>query len=54
VRIPHRPDLPGYVRIDLVMPVDDGWQLFVEESTGHFQKVDLSAEQADTCDILSG
>ena len=31
VRIPHRPDLPGHVRIELAMPAGDGWQLFVEE-----------------------
>ena len=53
VRIPHRPDLPGHVRIELAMPTDDGWQLFVEESTGHFQKVDLTGEQAAACETLT-
>jgi superfamily II DNA or RNA helicase len=53
VRIPHRPDLPGHVRIDLAMPTGDGWQIFVEESAGHFQKVDLTAEQAAACEILT-
>lgn len=26
--IPHRPDLSGYVRIEMVSQVDDGWLLF--------------------------
>ena len=53
VRIPHRPDLPGHVRIELAMQTGDGWQLFVEESTGHFQKVDLTEEQAAACETLT-
>jgi len=53
VRIPHRPDLPGHVRIELASQTGDGWQLFVEESTGHFQKVDLTAEQAAACETLT-
>ena len=53
VRIPQRPDLPGYVRIELAMPVGDGWQLFVEEPTGGFQKVELTREQATACEILT-
>jgi superfamily II DNA or RNA helicase len=52
VRIPHRPDLPGHVRIELARRTGDGWQLFVEESTGHFQKVDLTEEQAAACETL--
>ena len=53
VRIPHRPDLPGYVRIELATPTGDGWQLFVEELTGHFQKIDLTSEQAAACETLA-
>src|ERR1035438_714638 len=53
VRIPERPDLPGYVRIELAMPTGDGWQLFVEETTGTFQKVELTGEQAAACEILA-
>ena len=53
VRIPHRPDLPGYVRIELAMPTADGWQLFVEEQTGHFQKVVLTREEAEACETLT-
>ena len=53
VRIPQRPDLPGYVRIELAMPVGDGWQLFVEEPTGGFQKVELTREQAMACETLT-
>ena len=53
VRIPHRPDLPGHVRIELATPTGDGWQLFVEESTGLFQKVDLTGEQAAACETLT-
>ena len=52
VRIPQRPDLPGYVRIELAMPTGDGWQLFVEEPTGGFQKVELTREQSMACEIL--
>src|ERR1039457_7632506 len=53
VRIPHRPDLPGHVKIELAMPTGDGWQLFVEEPTGHFQKVELTSAQASACEILT-
>ena len=53
VRIPQRPDLPGYVRIELAMPTGDGWQLFVEEPTGGFQKVELTREQAMACETLT-
>ena len=53
VRIPQRPDLPGYVRIELAVPADDGWQLFVEEPAGSFQKVELTAEQAAACETLA-
>ena len=53
VRIPQRPDLPGYVRIELAVPTGDGWQLFVEEPTGSFQKVELTREQAIACETLT-
>ena len=46
VRIPNRPDLFGYVRIELAVSTGDGWQLFVEQQTGSFQKVELTHEQA--------
>lgn len=51
--IPQRPDLPGYVRIELAVPADDGWQLFVEEPAVSFQKVELTAEQAAACETLA-
>jgi hypothetical protein len=35
------------------MPVGDGWQLFVEEPTGGFQKVELTREQAMACETLT-
>ena len=53
VRIPHRPDLPGHVRIELAMPTADGWQLFVEKPTGHFHKVLLTRDEAAACEILT-
>jgi hypothetical protein len=53
VRIPHRPDLPGHIRIELATRAGDGWQLFVEESAGHFQKVELTAREAAACEILT-
>ena len=53
VRIPHRPDLAGYVRIEIATAVGDGWQLFVEESPGNFQKIDLTASQAAACEVLT-
>ena len=53
VRIPHRPDLPGHVRIELATAISAGWQLFVEESPGHFLKIDLTADQAAACEILT-
>jgi superfamily II DNA or RNA helicase len=53
VRIPHLSSLPGHVRIELATPVNGGWQLFVEESPGRFQKVDLTADQAAGCEILT-
>jgi hypothetical protein len=53
VRIPHRPDLPGYIRIEMAIPTADGWQLFVEEPTGHFHKVVLTRDQAAICETLT-
>jgi SNF2 family DNA or RNA helicase len=53
VRIPHRPDLPGHVRIDVAMPTADGWQLFVEESAGNFHKVVLTRDEAAACETLT-
>jgi len=53
VRIPHRPDLPGYVRIELAIATGNGWQLFVEEASGHFLKVELTSAQAAACEILT-
>ena len=53
VRIPHRPDLPGHVRIDVAMPSGDGWQLFLEEPTGHFHKVVLTRDEAAACETLT-
>ncbi len=51
--IPHRPDLSGYVRIEMVSQVDDGWLLFVEQEVGTFAKVELAAQQAAACETLS-
>jgi superfamily II DNA or RNA helicase len=53
VRIPHRPDLPGHVRIELAMPTAGGWQLFVEEPAGQFQKVVLTSDEAAACETLT-
>src|SRR5258708_490715 len=53
VRIPHRPDLPGHVRVDVAMPTADGWQLFVEEPMGHFHKVVLTRGEAAACETLT-
>jgi superfamily II DNA or RNA helicase len=53
VRIPDRADLPGHVRIELATAIGEHWQLFVEESPGHFLKVDLTSEQAAACEILT-
>ena len=53
VRIPHRPDLPGHVRVEDATPVGDGWRLFVEQAAGVFAKVELTAAQAATCEVLT-
>jgi hypothetical protein len=53
VRIPNRPDLRGHVRIELATAASAGWQLFVEESPGRFQKVDLTGKQAAACETLT-
>src|ERR1700722_12761773 len=42
VHIPGSSELQGYVRIELAIPTGDGWQLFVEQPTGSFQKVELT------------
>jgi superfamily II DNA or RNA helicase len=34
------------------MPTADGWQLFVEEPAGHFQKVVLTGDEAAACETL--
>jgi superfamily II DNA or RNA helicase len=51
--MPHRPDLPGHVRIEMATAVGDGWVLFVEQSAGSFAKVDLTAAQAAACEVLT-
>jgi len=53
VRVPHRPDLSGHVRIEMAMPEGDGWQLYVEQAVGSFVKVGLTAEQAIACEVLT-
>jgi superfamily II DNA or RNA helicase len=53
VRIPHRHDLPGHVLIEMANPVGDGWLLFVEQAPGAFAKVELTAAQAQACEVLS-
>jgi superfamily II DNA or RNA helicase len=35
------------------MPTAGGWQLFVEEPTGHFQKVVLTSDEAAACETLT-
>ncbi|MBT2248357.1 DUF3883 domain-containing protein [Arthrobacter sp. BHU FT2] len=52
VRVPHRKDLQGYVRIELATQTDDGWILFVEQGPSSFAKVDLTAAQAAVCEVL--
>ena len=53
VRIPHRSDLPGHVLIEMANQVDDGWLLFVEQAKGSFAKVELTAAQAQACEVLT-
>jgi len=53
VRIPHRPDLPGHVLVEMANQVGDGWLLFVEQATGTFAKVELTASQAQACEVLT-
>ncbi len=52
-RIPHRPDLPGHVLIEMANQVGDSWLLFVEQATGTFAKVELTASQAQACEVLT-
>jgi len=53
VRIPHRADLPGHVKIEMANPIGDGWTLFVEQAPGTFAKVELTAAQAAACEVLT-
>lgn len=53
VRVPHRPDLAGYVLVEMANRVEDGWVLFVEQAPGAFAKVELTAVQAQACEVLS-
>ncbi len=53
VRIPHRPDLPGHVLVEMANQVGDGWLLFVEQATGTFAKVELTAAQTQACEVLT-
>ena len=53
VRIPSRPDLPGYLRVEFALRAGDDWQLYVEKSPGQFLKVELTSAQAAACDVLS-
>jgi len=52
VRIPHRSDLPGHVRVEMAVPVGDGWQLFVERAPSVFAKVELDAGKSACCEVL--
>ncbi len=53
VRIPSRPDLAGYLRVEAAIPAGDAWQLFVEQSSSVFAKVDLTPLQAAECEVLT-
>jgi len=53
VRIPHRTDLQAHVRIEVATFMDNGWQLFVEKAPGSYAKVDLTAEEAAACEVLT-
>ncbi len=53
VWIPSRPDLPGYLRVEAAIPAGDAWQLFVEQSSGVFAKVNLTPLQAAECEVLT-
>jgi len=53
VLLPHRPDLPGHVLIEMAVPDGSGWRLFVEQPGGGFAKVELTAEQAVLCEVLT-
>jgi hypothetical protein len=53
VRIPHRTDIQAHVRIEVATSVEDGWQLFVETALGSYAKVDLTAAQAASCEVLT-
>jgi len=53
VRIPDRSDLPGHVLIEMANQIRDGWVLFVKQSTGTFAKVELTAAQAQGCEVLT-
>lgn len=53
VRIPHRGDLSGFVRIEVATPADGGWVLFVEQSPGSFAKVSLTEAEAGACEVLA-
>lgn len=53
VRIPHRTDLQAYVRIEVATAVGDGWQLFVEKAPDSFAKIDLTADEAAACEVLT-
>ncbi|MCU1601370.1 MAG: helicase-like protein [Frankiales bacterium] len=51
-RIPHRPDLPGFVLIDDARPVGEGWRLYIEVTPGDLKKIDLTAGEAAACEVL--
>lgn len=53
MRLPHRPDLPGHVLIEMASPAGDGWVLFVEQSAGKFAKVELTANETAACEVLT-
>ena len=53
IRVPDRPDLAGFVRIESALAVGDGWRLVVEHPPGSFAKVELTATQATACDVVT-
>jgi superfamily II DNA or RNA helicase len=53
VRLPHRPDLPGFVLVDDARSVDSGWRLYVEVAPSELKKVDLTPAEAAACEVLT-
>lgn len=52
IRVPHRADLEGFVKIEDALRRESGWRLYVSLPDGSVRPVDLKPEEAAAAEVL--